>query len=131
LFNIYLEQMKFTALVFLITALLLQTLHQSLVYVGFNINEQYISVQLCENKTQPKLNCHGKCHLKKELQKEEQQEKQLPSVKYKSEFVQLPAKHIEPFFFISNKSIALSIPQSIGEINSFQVSVFQPPKQVA
>ncbi len=38
----------------------------------FHTNQEAITAQFCENKTQPKLNCNGKCHLTKKLQSVDQ-----------------------------------------------------------
>lgn len=35
----------------------------------FEINQEYIAAQLCENRDKPELVCCGKCVLKKELKK--------------------------------------------------------------
>lgn len=37
--------------------------------ISFMVNYDYISKELCENKTKPELHCNGKCYLKKELAK--------------------------------------------------------------
>ena len=41
------------------------------IVAGFELNRNYISKNLCENRAKPKLQCNGKCHLMKELKKEE------------------------------------------------------------
>jgi len=38
-------------------------------FVDYAINKEYISKNLCENRSKPKLNCNGKCHLMKQLKK--------------------------------------------------------------
>jgi hypothetical protein len=38
-------------------------------FIDYAINKEYISKNLCENRTKPKLNCNGKCHLMKQLKK--------------------------------------------------------------
>lgn len=40
------------------------------VVVGlFNLNKEYISKSLCENRNKPSKKCNGKCYLKKQLKK--------------------------------------------------------------
>jgi hypothetical protein len=38
-------------------------------FVDYAINKEYITKNLCENRSKPKLNCNGKCHLMKQLKK--------------------------------------------------------------
>ena len=35
--------------------------------MNYIIDYEYVSTVLCENTSQPELECNGKCHLKKEL----------------------------------------------------------------
>jgi uncharacterized iron-regulated protein len=37
--------------------------------VNYEVNKDYISKVLCENKEKKAMHCEGKCHLKKELDK--------------------------------------------------------------
>lgn len=37
--------------------------------LDYAVNYDYISTQLCENKSKPELLCNGKCFVKKELSK--------------------------------------------------------------
>lgn len=37
--------------------------------LDYAVNYDYIASELCENKSQPQLECKGKCHLKNELGK--------------------------------------------------------------
>ena len=57
--------MKSLAYIFLI-AIILRPVFPVLDYI---INYDYITTELCENKSQPQLDCKGKCYLKKELSK--------------------------------------------------------------
>lgn len=57
--------MKSLAYIFLI-AIILRPVFPVLDYI---INYDYIATELCENKSQPQLDCKGKCYLKKELSK--------------------------------------------------------------
>ena len=50
-------------------------------YAGYELNKDYISKVLCENKAKPILQCKGKCYLSKKIkQAEEQDQKQGSSV---------------------------------------------------
>lgn len=52
----------------MISLILLVTFQRGLVVISFKLNQDAIEKEFCENKSKPKLNCHGQCHLKKELQ---------------------------------------------------------------
>lgn len=43
-------------------------------YFSYQLNYDYISTVLCENKAKPEIACHGKCYLKKELKKAGEEE---------------------------------------------------------
>lgn len=45
------------------------------VYLGFEINEKYITENLCENRARPQMHCKGKCFLMKKLKQAEENEK--------------------------------------------------------
>lgn len=61
----------------MVVALTVVTLAQTLVNVSigiyYQINKEYISQQLCENKNNPQLHCNGHCFLSKQLKKAEAQ----------------------------------------------------------
>ena len=44
--------------------------------VYYHLNKEYISNQLCINKSNPALHCNGHCYLSKQLKNAEQREKQ-------------------------------------------------------
>ncbi|UYQ93507.1 hypothetical protein MKQ68_00135 [Chitinophaga horti] len=77
--------MKYLFTIPLIIGLLMQTFSKELIMVGFKVNQAIIERALCENKSRPELQCHGKCQLKKQLTKEEQQERDGNSAKSKYE----------------------------------------------
>ena len=52
--------------IFLLMILALRTTMPILDYV---VNYEFISTQLCENKSKPELRCNGKCYVKKEVLK--------------------------------------------------------------
>lgn len=41
----------------------------------FQLNQEYVATELCENKEKEELHCEGKCYLKKQLEKAETQKK--------------------------------------------------------
>jgi hypothetical protein len=59
--------------ILLASAILLHSFSGLLTIAGYEININYISRTLCENRHNPSLHCNGKCYLKKELKKEKEQ----------------------------------------------------------
>ena len=70
--------MKFIAIPILILLLLTQTLSSWMVVAAFNLNREYITKNLCENRYTPQLNCQGNCVLMKKLKEKEKQEQSAP-----------------------------------------------------
>src|ERR1700752_4208093 len=58
----------------LILAVLVASLSKSLICFSFELNRDYISKNLCENRNMPQLHCNGKCHIAKEMSKENNKE---------------------------------------------------------
>ena len=58
--------MKVVISIFLLLVLALRT---AMPVVDYAVNYQFISTQLCKNKSKPELGCNGKCYVKKEVLK--------------------------------------------------------------
>ena len=67
------QPMKFIAISLFVFLLLTQTFSKWLVVLDYTVNKEYISKNLCENRTKPKLHCNGKCQLMKKMAAEENQ----------------------------------------------------------
>jgi len=63
--------MKLVSVVILFICLVPATFNQWLLIASFDINETYISKELCVNKNNPLSQCNGHCYLNKELNNEE------------------------------------------------------------
>lgn len=61
--------------ILLLLALIGSNFSSYFVFAGFQINNQYIADNLCENRMRPQLNCKGKCYLMKKLKQAEESEK--------------------------------------------------------
>ncbi len=120
--------MKFVIRLFLIVALLMQTMHQSIVYIAYGINMENIANKYCENKAKPQLSCHGKCHLKKELQKEEEQSKSLAGVKQLSDVMIFSGIFTSVPLVYPLKEAAFIISNNQKKVSFFSSDIFQPPK---
>lgn len=46
----------------------------ALPFLDYAINYQYIVTELCVNKNQPALQCHGRCHLQNNIKQQEERE---------------------------------------------------------
>lgn len=44
------------------------------VYVGFELNQSYITTKLCENRDKPWMHCNGRCYLLKKVIEAEKNE---------------------------------------------------------
>ena len=96
---------------------------------NYEINKDYISKNLCENRSKPKMHCNGKCHLRKQLQKESKKEnapannvKNKLEIQFFSEsnsLIQFIAKPTDKDHFINYYFIPYS---------KHIVSVFRPPQ---
>ena len=67
-------QKKFIAL-FLLIALIGSGFSQFAVYLGFQLNQDYIAKTLCVNKNRPELHCNGRCYLMSKLKLVNEKEK--------------------------------------------------------
>jgi hypothetical protein len=41
--------------------------HNTVVWVNYEVNMEEITDLFCENTDKPEMNCHGTCHLKKQI----------------------------------------------------------------
>ncbi len=96
----------------------------------YQINKEYISKNLCENKAKPMLHCNGKCHLKKELAKQDKKENTPPYQNLKDKFeIQYFSKAVlfkfneAALIEKSNFIYSFFIPQTSS------VSIFHPPQR--
>lgn len=65
------------------------------IVVYYQLNKTYITQKLCENKSNPKMNCNGHCYLSKQLKKAEDGEKKQAQrmVKEKEEVLTMQRVH--------------------------------------
>lgn len=72
----------------LLGIILLQSSVKTMIVAHYYVYRDTIASTLCENRTQPLLNCKGKCYLKKKIEAEEKHQNQLPaSVREQSEVI--------------------------------------------
>jgi hypothetical protein len=63
--------MKFISISILFICLLSATFSKWILIAAYELNQQYISKELCINKTNPSAHCNGHCYLNKQLNNEE------------------------------------------------------------
>lgn len=112
----------------LITAVIMQSFSKWLIFTEFKVNQNYISKNLCINKSSPSKHCNGHCHLVKQLQKDaEQNNDQSSASKSKVENILFKNDFIE-FIKIYRNELSYSYMNAKmlypAEIIS---SVFHPP----
>lgn len=63
--------MKYLSVSILFICLVAATFSNWWLIVAYNVNQKYISQQLCENRNMPAMHCNGRCYLSRQLEKEE------------------------------------------------------------
>jgi hypothetical protein len=112
----------------MVLPVLLQAISFSIIYSGYLINKNYISISLCENRTVPEKHCEGKCVLKKEMKAESEKENgSLPVLKKGSELVYY---FNESVFLFCHSSSAIGQPVICSDLYffSFPSGIFHPPR---
>jgi hypothetical protein len=59
----------------LLVALMSSNFSRFFAYAGFELNQNYISQNLCVNKARPWMNCNGRCYFMKKIKQAEENEK--------------------------------------------------------
>ncbi len=107
----------------------LQSFSKMIILVNFQINNDYISKNLCVKKEVKNNCCKGSCHLKKQLQEEEKKEQSpASSLKNVKEF-QIFCQYNSSFKFQSSLLLETDFTPFKG-LTAFQpsFSIFHPPK---
>ena len=66
--------LKKLVVILLMASMVLQTFSRLLTMVDYQLNKDYISRYLCENRNRPMLHCNGQCVLMKKLKQQEKQD---------------------------------------------------------
>ncbi len=119
--------MKSTLTILLASLFLLQSFTRTFIVVNYQLNKDYISNVLCENKAKREMHCEGKCHLKKELQKEEEKES-TPSGSSKEKFEVTLFNTINATRIVfSESNLKTVFHYSETKTDNIPVQVFHPP----
>ncbi|HKR04105.1 MAG TPA: hypothetical protein VJY62_05655, partial [Bacteroidia bacterium] len=73
--------MKTVTSFILILCVSLVSMSKSVICFSYELNKDFISKHLCENRNKPQLHCHGKCHIIKKLTEENKRENLPCSIK--------------------------------------------------
>ena len=103
------------------------------VYAGFELNHEYISSRLCENRDKPWLHCNGKCYLIKKLREAEENENNKTA---KSNLSRLEVSFFQRLFTLQFQPQAILTDQNASFANytflyssQYINSIFRPPKK--
>lgn len=123
--------MRAVIAILLASVFLFQSASKLLILANYEINKEYISRNLCENKEKPKSNCNGKCHLAKELKKQDKKDNSVP-VSHKEKF---EVQFVSELFFDQTSFISFlenrnDFSYSIIPYSNCLDSIFQPPRTV-
>jgi len=122
--------MKFIAVPILILLLMAQTFSKWFVVISFNLNQDYIAKNLCENRYRPVLKCNGNCVLMKKMKQEEKQEQNAPGpVKLEIASIVLSSRS---FFATAETPVFISKTLYVSVVNSGKpvdraAAIFHPP----
>jgi hypothetical protein len=120
--------LKTTLTISLAFLFLVQSFTRSFIYLNYEVNKDYISNVLCENKEKKELHCEGKCHLKKELQKEDKKESTPTGSSKEKVEITLFNENI-PEFSLQIETIKEYLISYITLLpQNCSISVFHPPK---
>jgi hypothetical protein len=109
---------------------LLQSFTRTFIIVNYQVNKDYISNVLCENKEKKAMHCEGKCHLKKELDKEEKNESTpTGSSKEKFEITLYNSIHEEKIVF-EEVTVKPVFAYTANLTDKVVVPVFHPPGSI-
>ena len=103
-----------------------------LVYAGFNLNQNYIATQLCENRNKPWMHCNGRCYFMKKIRQAEENERNKAAKDNLSRvdtiFFEEPARYDGTW----NTGVVIKskLPQVADDhyCGSFYSRIFQPPR---
>lgn len=62
---------NFIYITFFLSLILLKPISQLSWEIWYQVNQDYVAEELCENQDKPELECNGKCYLMKQLEKAE------------------------------------------------------------
>ena len=75
--------MKHFLYILLFIGILFQTFSKVIIFINFEINQDYIAKNICVKKNIPNNHCNGKCHLNKLLKEDDNKQDTTPFANFK------------------------------------------------
>jgi len=120
--------MKFFAVPILFLLIISQSFKNWFFIVQYDLNKNYISKVLCENRDKPKMHCNGKCILMKRMAAAEENQPGPAPLKLSWEISLFVDNHSEYSGDASSSPAFYFIPRELfSEQISFCPGVFRPP----
>lgn len=97
----------------------------------YELNKEFVSKTLCENRDQPRLGCNGKCYLKKQLDKTGHDEKSNKPAENNSSIelqVFILPERVNMQHYNPPVRIQYQTSQEFYCLNGFSYPVFHPPQ---
>ena len=120
--------MKHFLSIVLIFVILLQSFSKLVLLSNYLLNNEFITLNYCVNKSKPKLKCNGKCHLTKQLKEQEKQESSSKDNSKSVDEAQFCSEYdhtiLPRFVYVS---ISANWTYLNGETNNESPSIFHPP----
>ncbi len=118
---------QFIVAIFLILAILTESVSRSIIVIDFELNRDYFAKELCVKKDIPDNCCKGSCALKKELKREDEREKSPSSgISAKSEIVYFLQDQYCFHFYRNSTTVSASVDiQPLEE--GISGAIFHPP----
>ena len=114
--------------IFVLVAILCQTFLNVGIGIYYHLNKTYITHQLCENRSNPKLHCNGHCYLSKQLKKaEEKENKSTQSVKEKEEIISNNVSEFRITYLPSFNVTELRPANSVFFSSENEIPLLKPP----
>jgi hypothetical protein len=121
--------MKFVGISILIICLLSATFSKWILIGAYELNQQYISKELCINKANPSAHCSGHCYLNKQLNNEEKPAAPFNTTSSEKFEIQLFCIELPADELISSTLKKYSSNQlQFFTAQQFIQSLFQPPR---
>lgn len=112
----------------LILALMSSNFNRFFIFAGFELNKDYISTTLCENRNMPEMNCNGQCYLSKKIKQAQEKEKKNNQELKKNSFQEALLTEKVTLATPLYEYLDFSITEIPFNLPVKSTSIFHPPK---
>lgn len=113
---------------FLLCSLIFSNFSRLYIYTAFELNQDYIAKNLCENRDKPEKHCNGKCYLSKKIKQAEEKEKKQEQEGQKNgmqeQFILLETKLATIFSLEMQKDKPIEM---VTKISDRSLEILHPP----